>query len=1482
MDPLYLKCLSPSFITVSSLDMNSPKPLVKLSMTGLTLESLEDKYVRYLAPESLSTLIYSEYSDTYTFGVLFWELITQSVPYKDEKGPLQKHILEGNLLELPVQLPGQLLRFFQFCWSKTPSDRPTGSRLESLFYKGVFEMAQLNLTFKPTSVFKPEKDENGYYPILYGREGEFELLQKVHSQIATNMPLVMIKGPVGVGKSSFLNRFSQTTRGCLVLSANCTLFSKRFPFQNLKEFFSSINQNVRLETLMKDFVYQFDSSQLSVLQKLIPSLQMNLKILSGKEISVKSSPLENIPFQKIAKTVYQFLQLIVELVGQVNIILNNIQWIDDESLSVLIYFVDHPMKNVGVFLTYVPKVVEINPNLKSWFKSNRHRMTSIVLKPLSVDTMKQFIANELDLAIDERTDEISKCFHRGTGGMPLQIYEFSLKFTKDELKHKLLSKSRSEILNTTGDTNIITRLPKKLQEVLGIASFLDTRFTAETIMILVSNITVTFDDSGSVSVSDTKTTTSSKSIDSIKQALETTWKKRFLKKTATTGQPSYEFSSDDIQTITYNLFDANQKNFVHLKIAESLYNLYNRKEDTSPELNLMSIANHYYLAHMLVVEDEEIKLRATRVNIDAAIEAIHEIRGCSAAQRYLHNARHLLGVLNSENLPWAKYDDLLWNIYSNSVKTMRDFSDTTVLERLITIMEGHDNTILKKYELLEYKVLCLLNQSNTDAAIHLILQNSSFLGLKIKPSSFEYISLEEIQEAESKFIATNGPIIDFLMDCFQRDTDKPNDSVSRQKHFLMAILSQMASQLSKNFVHWICIEILYFYASNPHIPGHLYCCSSFLIWFYQSKRTEEKKMLMQQTLNLLKQTDQYALSGFVAPDSYMLTRVFSFIFCTANISVVTADYYPLLEEQVKSTNMVHDLFFYLSDALSIFSGNETLPAQLNRLKARTHKANPLWTIPSAKIVESFINGWDESIISDIKSMPPFVAILVTGPLLFLSMYHNHYDFPTMNRIEVVILEENKGSIEEISTITFLALIYYRLALNENTSKKRKEYFHKAESYKKVYLGWENGGRNFEIFNLLSEAYSRVLSTPKASMKEEAYHCLYYFAEALDLSKSMKNTTQQPMIAEMTYEFCKILHLETLEVTYLQKALTLYSESGSIRKVQQLQEILNSQSLGLPLSNSNQFSLPLLASYTTAVANEYYKLQSFTKNQNFNNLNQMMEVLRNILSCVPNNGKEPTNPVDNEALELVNLSDFLRELQNSYSCLYLSKIQLHIRIKKQYPKFIITSRSSLRLLTICLLFSFSEILEKTESSIYLCLDCKTNQTANAVLSFNLSNTLQTISTPPTKFPNLIRSSIDFVENQIGFSFNKINYYVDSPKTSQNTWKTLEVDIPVKVLIKKIGLYMDKTTSYYMFVLDQLKWLGVIENVVTLHDLAKGTDFETIILDDSVEGGGLEEFKKNSPATSLIQISTLEQPTQNPNISHTLHPKNLFLLGELTQL
>ena len=92
----------------------------------------------YTAPEVLSHTRYGPKVDSFSYGVVLWEMLMRKVPYGDMSHmAIYEHVVtRGWRLGIPNDTPEGLKKMITRCWSKNPNDRPDFTEIVQLFEAG--------------------------------------------------------------------------------------------------------------------------------------------------------------------------------------------------------------------------------------------------------------------------------------------------------------------------------------------------------------------------------------------------------------------------------------------------------------------------------------------------------------------------------------------------------------------------------------------------------------------------------------------------------------------------------------------------------------------------------------------------------------------------------------------------------------------------------------------------------------------------------------------------------------------------------------------------------------------------------------------------------------------------------------------------------------------------------------------------------------------------------------------------------------------------------------------------------------------------------------------------------------------------------------------------------------------------------------------------------------------------------------------------
>ncbi|KAH0794645.1 TKL family protein kinase [Histomonas meleagridis] len=125
----------------------------------------------YTAPEVLSHTRYGPKVDSFSYGVVLWEMLMRKVPFGDMSHmAIYEHVVtRGWRLPVPNETPEGLKKMITRCWSKNPNDRPDFSEIVQHFESGdVFFPGSEKINFQEIKMTKrcPPLDLDYALPVL--------------------------------------------------------------------------------------------------------------------------------------------------------------------------------------------------------------------------------------------------------------------------------------------------------------------------------------------------------------------------------------------------------------------------------------------------------------------------------------------------------------------------------------------------------------------------------------------------------------------------------------------------------------------------------------------------------------------------------------------------------------------------------------------------------------------------------------------------------------------------------------------------------------------------------------------------------------------------------------------------------------------------------------------------------------------------------------------------------------------------------------------------------------------------------------------------------------------------------------------------------------------------------------------------------------------------------------------------------------------
>lgn len=402
----------------------------------------------YMSPEQTGRMNRSidSRSDLYSLGVTLYQLLTGVLPWSatDPLEWVHCHIARQPVAPIdrravPQALSGLIMKLL----AKNAEERyQTAAGVESDLKRCLIEWQSdgrigtfpLGADDASDRLLIPEK--------LYGREREVEALlaafDRVVAQGATE--LVLVTGYSGVGKSSVVNELHKALvppRG-LFAAGKFDQYKRDVPYATLAQAF---------QMLVRQILARSEAEVDRWRHALLPAVGTNGQLLVNlvpelECILGEQSPVAELPPQESQARFHtlfrQFLAVFARSEHPLALFLDDLQWLDAATLSLLEYLVAEPEVRHVLFLGAYRdnEVDDAHPLTRTLdrLRAVKAGIQSIALQPLAPNDIARLLSDALRCRQD-RADALAALVFHKTGGNPF----FAIQFITDLEENGLLS-----------------------------------------------------------------------------------------------------------------------------------------------------------------------------------------------------------------------------------------------------------------------------------------------------------------------------------------------------------------------------------------------------------------------------------------------------------------------------------------------------------------------------------------------------------------------------------------------------------------------------------------------------------------------------------------------------------------------------------------------------------------------------------------------------------------------------------------------------------------------------------------------------------------------------------------------------------------------------------------------------------------------------------------------------------------------------------
>ncbi|MBN1205490.1 MAG: AAA family ATPase [Myxococcaceae bacterium] len=696
----------------------------------------------YMSPEQTGRMNRSvDYrTDLYSLGVTLYELLVGSRPFhgRDALEWFHAHMAQAPrppLARVP-SLPPVLSAIVLKLLAKVAEERYQSAeglkadleRCRDALRRGSPEDFPLGVHDFPTRFQLPQR--------LYGRGTQAAGLLQGFERVARGgrPELFLVRGYSGIGKSSVVHELHKPVvrqRG-FFLSGKFDQFQQATPYSTLAQAFRGLTQQLLASTdeelaRWRASLLEAWEGQGQVLVNVVPPLEL----VVGKQPAVQEVPPSEAQ-QRINRVFRKSLGVFATPEHPLVIFLDDLQWADLASLQLIRDLLNHP-ETPPVLWIGAYRDNEVSPShpllqVLEEIRKAGTRMTGLQLEPLSLEEVRQLVADTLPGAEAQVVEPLSALAREKTGGNPFFLLQFMQTLHQDGLLARTLEGTwrwDAEGVRARGySDNVVDflagklrQLPSGTQHLLRLAACAGNTVSRQMLSI-ISHMEETPE---------------------LEQGLEPALQEGLLVRA---GPEQYRFLHDRIQQAAHALIPVEERKAVHLRIGRLLL------ASLSPEQvheKLFDVVGQLNAGAELIEEPEE-RHRVARLNAEAGWKA-RASTALPAAIAYLSAAFQLL-----PGDPWESAPELAFKVRLDQANCEFVSGNATEARRLVEELRPRARTRTEMAAV--YRVQCNLHvaASEMEAAVACLLECLALMGLRLSP----HPSWEEVAAANDEVWALLG------------------------------------------------------------------------------------------------------------------------------------------------------------------------------------------------------------------------------------------------------------------------------------------------------------------------------------------------------------------------------------------------------------------------------------------------------------------------------------------------------------------------------------------------------------------------------------------------------------------------------------------------------------------------------------------------------------------------------------------------------
>ncbi len=692
--------------------------------------------LQYMSPEQTGrTALPTDYrTDYYSLGMTLYELLCAKIPF-DTQDLLE--IIHSQIARMPEspaevnpEIPQIVSDIIMKLLAKNPDQRyqsawgikwDLNNCLKQLSESGHIVAFPLASMDRPERLRIPRK--------LYGRDRErTELAGLLAGFKEGTKRFGFVAGDPGIGKTALVMETFKALPKRFFAWGKCEQFSRNFPYSALKDAARSMLQHILMGN---------DQQLQSYKEKLLSALGPNAGILSDLipelELVIGSqpapSPAEPQEFRnRFNLAFFRYLQVFCELEKPLILFLDDLQWIDAASLSLLEFIlIDSDIRHLIFIGAFRDKDIDAQHPLHATIdrlKTCSEHIPLIRLQPLDLDSVYAVCADALNTD-GQSVAQLAELVLKKTGGNPFHVGEFLMSLYLTGLlifdhRQGVWQWDLSHIQSRNITDNIvelmagkIQRLNEETQACLKFAACMGSRFSLEDLALVMKK-----------EESQTEEFLSQAVEEGLLLPLEPELNLSFMRNRENAAD--FRFCHDRVQQAAYGCIPDEEKSFVHATVGRLLLKGTPRREWEKKILNIVDQLN---LGLEFIIKEDERMLLA-ELNLLAGRKA-HASAAFEAGLKYFQAGIRALG-----EYPLPQGESLTLELYRQAAESAYLSGDFVTMEIYCNKVLDHSQEVLDKAKVCEIRIQASTAQYKLIEAVQTAIPVLRMLGVRIprKPS----------------------------------------------------------------------------------------------------------------------------------------------------------------------------------------------------------------------------------------------------------------------------------------------------------------------------------------------------------------------------------------------------------------------------------------------------------------------------------------------------------------------------------------------------------------------------------------------------------------------------------------------------------------------------------------------------------------------------------------------------------------------------